>query len=350
MLVVFGIIAIIFFVNFLTPGESKKKLTVIVASFLFILMSALRSAYFAPDTLRYVTKYLSLPGESVSYYWNMFIHNEGKDPLFYVFSKFVSSAGLSYQVWLTMIAVLFCVSAASLMLKYAEDAFLGYIGFISLGYLYFSFTGLRQTMAMAIVWFSYKHIVERKFWRFAALVIIATMFHSSAIIFFIAYPMANFKVGWKQITGIVAALIVSYFFSGQVKYLITVIGWTDEIAAYGSEKRKITMTLAGFIILALMYAFCTFYKERVLEKDERNLTLYNMFFIGVCFQAFAMIVAELFRISLYFNIFGIILVTKAVLAEKDEQFRVFIYAAVLTAYIAYIVYDSRFSGFAFFWQ
>jgi hypothetical protein len=349
VLVFIGYIIVIGIIKLFMPTSSKyNKSFVTFAGSLLFLICALRHVEFGPDPAGYVRSYLDLSYINLSDLWINFISGAGKDPFFYLFSKIISLFGASYQVWLAIIAALFIFSVSKLIYKYSNEAYLSFVALLSLGYLYFSLTGLRQTLALAMVLLSYSYLRERKLIPFVALVLLGTLFHASALIFLIAYPFANMKIGWKQVVGISVALVFAYFFSNQVRALVAIIGWTDTIALYAT--RETGLTISGFIIQLSIYLFCLYYKNGVLKADIKNLSFYNLLFLGLVFQAFTIVIAEAFRISMYFSIFSIVLIPKAIKAEKERRIRMILYVVVYLALLLYFVSSGVFSDFSFFWQ
>ena len=328
--------------------SSVKKVFVFIAGFLLFLISAFRSINFGPDAIGYEASYLLLQYRSLSELWNNVLTNTGKDPFFDLFAKLISLTGVNYQIWVAIIAGLFCYSVTKLIRNYSNEPYISFIALISLGYFYFSLTGLRQTIALSFIILSYKYLRERRKFSFILLVLIGSLFHSSAIIFLIAYPLASMKVGWKHIVGVTIALILAYFFRGSVITLLSFFIKSGNYENYLS--REVTLTISGFIIQFAIYLFCIFFKEDILKSDNSNLSLYNLLFLGIVFQVFAAVIAEFFRVSMYFSIFGIILIPKAIASIKDKNILAITYLLVFLALVLYIFWTGSFNDFRFYFQ
>jgi len=326
----------------------SKKWFVIISSILLFLIAAFRSIYFGPDVLNYLKKYISLSYISVSTLWMNVINNEGTDPFFSLFSKAFNFLGVTPQMWLSILSGIFIYSISSIIYKYSDEPYISFIALISLGYFYFSLTGLRQTMAISILLFSFKYLKERRVLPFIIVVFISSLFHSSALIFLIAYPFANVKIGFKHFLGLGVAIIMAVFFKNQIREIIKILSWTDRLANYAN--REVSLTWSGFILQLSIYLFCLFYKKNVLKYDNDNLILYNLLFLGLFFQVFAIVIAEFFRVSMYFSIFSIILITKAINAEENVKLRNMIFLAVFMALLGYIYWTGNFKEFKFFWE
>ena len=276
------------------------------------------------------------------------ITRTGKDPFFYLFAKVINLTGANYQIWLAILAGIFCYSVSKLVSKYSVEPYISFIALISLGYFYFSLTGLRQAMALSMIILSYRYLRERELVPFIMMILIGTLFHASAIIFLIAYPSANIKVGLKQGVGIIIALILAYLFKNEVLIIISYLNMGYRYENYLNHGAS--LTISGFIIQFAIYIFCLYFKKDILKSDIKNLSLYNLLFFGLVFQAFSAVIAEFFRVSMYFSIFSIVLIPKAILSVKDKNMKMIIYLSVLLALVAYIFWTGSFNGFKFYWQ
>lgn len=349
MYIIFLYLFIIAFLSMTLPKNNRgKKLFIYLSSGLLILLSSLRSISFGTDVPGYIISYNLLYYSSLQEIWNNFIESEGKDPFFYLFSKIISSLGASPQLWLTIISLIFLLAIFKMIYKYSPEPLLSIVAFISLGYFYFSLTGLRQTLALAMIVFSYKYLRERSLIKFISIVLIGFLFHSTAIIFLIAYPIANAKIGLKQTSGILLALIAAYFFKDNILSLLLLLS-NEERYIYYIENGS-TLSISGFVIQLFIYFFCLYYRKGAIEKNSSNSTLYNLLFLGLVFQSLSVVIAEFFRISMYFSIFSIILIPLALSNEKNKNKKALIYFSILCALISYIIWTRDFIDFKFFWQ
>lgn len=346
---IFGYITLLGFIKLILPTNTKnKRFFVFVASIILFLISALRSITFGTDTIGYVNKYISLSYTSLYELLMNVITRTGKDPFFYLFAKVINLTGANYQIWLAILAGIFCYSVSKLVSKYSVEPYISFIALISLGYFYFSLTGLRQAMALSMIILSYRYLRERELVPFIMMILIGTLFHASAIIFLIAYPSANIKVGLKQGVGIIIALILAYLFKNEVLIIISYLNMGYRYENYLNHGAS--LTISGFIIQFAIYIFCLYFKKDILKSDIKNLSLYNLLFFGLVFQAFSAVIAEFFRVSMYFSIFSIVLIPKAILSVKDKNMKMIIYLSVLLALVAYIFWTGSFNGFKFYWQ
>lgn len=84
------------------------------------------------------------------------------------------------------------------MVKEATNV--GYVLLLFLGlFFFFSFTYIRQVIAVGIAWYSYRYIYTRNLKLFAICVILATSFHNSALLILPMYFVGGYRLSKKVI-------------------------------------------------------------------------------------------------------------------------------------------------------
>ncbi len=133
-------------------------------------------------------------------------------------NKLVISLTPSYHLLLIVVGTISWLLFYSYICKYSENAALSIV-FFFLSFFYFrQFNGMRQMLAESIALQGFRYIYERKFHKYAIFVLIAFMFHNSAIILLPLYFLYGMKLNARRIIGIVlgtkatASFFVSFFF------------------------------------------------------------------------------------------------------------------------------------------
>ena len=91
--------------------------------------------------------------------------------------------------------------------KYTVNYPLATILFLGL-WFFFTFTYLRQVLGATIVWLGIQYVIERKFWKFLMVFLIAFSMHNSAILFFRLYFVPRRKFSPRLIVGIMLSLLI----------------------------------------------------------------------------------------------------------------------------------------------
>ena len=310
MLITIAYTIFIYILGINTNMNDKKarRRYLILSGIILVLISGLRSYYIGSgDTSRYAMMF----EEDVRMSFQQILDSGIKDPFYHIFSKALTFVvGNNFQAILTIFAIIFITAYSNLVQKESPDLLLSYIVFFSMGFYSFSMHGVRQGLAIAFVMLAYFPLKEKKLLLFLTLVFIAACFHKSAAIFVVAYPFC--KLGFSKKTAFLyLALIVVLMFYGDS----LIRGFASEVSAYDERFADYavttkSLTYAGFIQLSLYFILVLINLNRFREKDPDASTLITLLVLAIIFQVFAVFIAEMFRVAMYFSSFLLILVPR----------------------------------------
>lgn len=156
--------------------------------------------------------------------------------------------------------------------------------FLAKGYLYFFFTAQRQVLAMVLCWLAISYIVKKKFLIFFLLVILASFFHTSAIMFTIMYPIANIKLDNKKTIFLLIAsiligvlkigLVLSLFVSSYLPF------GTDKLSNY-LEGGGLGINILNFIEMIPILFIILYFRKRIEGKVDNFNLFFNMYIVFV---------------------------------------------------------------------
>lgn len=285
--------------------------------------------------------------------------------LFYELFVFLSSTLIKKYTFIlfTTASTIYLLTASSVK-KYSPYPLFSFLLLLSYSINSSGF-GYRQDLAIAITFFSLYYIINNKVYHFIALVIIATFFHQSAIIFLPAYWIAKINWNRKKILILFFFLTIIYFLSNSVSDIAAIYSDTAEmkVSAYTEldEDQKtmgkgdpITLLIKGLSNRLVLFipALLVFYKnkENVLYK-----AILNIFIFGISlYIIFFPLGAVFLRFSRYFDIFHIVLIPLAIyFSKRYTRFFLIIfyltfcivkfYLVLLTDENVYIPYKTIFS-------
>lgn len=230
-------------------------------------------------------------------------------------------------------------------------------------FLSMSFAGIffvRQTIAMAIVLYSYKYLIHRNKRFFIALVIFASLFHRSAFVFLVAYPLSKLHLEWKTITlyiilsmslgTVLMSLMLSclsMFDLGIISQKIAYysdLGESDNSTIYSTTSIIIRGGLNRTFLLLLYYLYLRY---RRLNNSVINV-LINIQFIGILlYFVLSPISLTLNRVVVYFDIAQILIIPYVFrynkgIANKSAAFLIFMLYSIFRYYTALVKYDDAF--------
>ncbi len=323
--IVFFICLIFTFIDFSTKSKTRKNLLIIVYGLLFIFFAGIRWET-GTDWVNYLWAFNTI--NSVSH------GGSGYEYLYELLLRFSSSLSNNYTLFLFLTALIIVSLTSKVLKKYSPYPLFSFLLLLSYSINSSGF-GYRQDLAIVIVFFSFYYIIDSKVYYFIALVIIATLFHQSAIIFLPAYWMAKINWNRKKIVILLLLLTIIYFFTNSVTDIATIYSDSAAMKVSGyselDEEQK-TMGKGDPLILLIkglsnrfvffIPALLVFYKnkENVVYKAALNI-----FILGISlYVIFFPLGAVFLRFSRYFDIFHILLIPLAVYFSKRNT-RIFLF-------------------------
>ncbi|MCC8062197.1 MAG: EpsG family protein [Rikenellaceae bacterium] len=217
---------------------------------------------------------------------------------------------------------------------------------------------VRQYVAIAITMFAFTYIVQRRFWKFALCVLVAMQFHSSALIFLLAYPLYKWRFSTPQlIWSLALSILLSLLLSRVMLTLFGSMGGFvgDKIANYlgateggsGSMKLPTLADLAfGLLSRVFMVVSVLFFLGKSRLKDVRLNGIVNFYLFGIVLYSFtAPISLALVRIVNYYDFFMILLLPY-ILYVPGRLLNRFLLALIFSLYLftRFMSLNNQYSG------
>lgn len=210
-------------------------------------------------------------------------------------------------------------------------------------FYYRSFNMFRQYLAISIIFFALKYLLENKKNVFVFFVIIASIFHKSALIsIFMFLYFKQFKGRNKLIVNFLCYIVpiimlfsinVLFTIVAKIPYLSMYITETD---TYTSIKNEGIFTL-GFLLLLIVCIVYIWYGKKINNECERNLRdslLNKAMYCEVLYFILDHVVGFAARIIYYYSFFSILSISSiANRYHKSESSRRF----TLTYYQLFII-------------
>ena len=205
--------------------------------------------------------------------------------------------------------------------------------FLGTSYFY-SMNIVRQAIAIAIVFYAYKYIKEKKLIKYILACIIASTIHSSAIIMILLYFVANIKISRK--TKMIIFLIFMVASNTIVGILTNIIVNTRFSVYFGSVFDQ-GQTTTLLLLVNITYFLLSLYYENKEDKDYNMLC--NINFIACLIILLMGKIPLIDRVARYFTIFQILLVPKFFEQEKNTSIRIALKLVLMGALLATIYYQ-----------
>lgn len=286
----------------------QVNLYIIFCAVILVLISGLRSIWVGTDdTYLYSINFKEIIHHSYEYIWN----EQTKDPFYYVFNKFVAGfTNYDFQNFLIVVAIIYVGATCYVIKKESSDPLVSFIVLLAMGFFFFSMNGIRQSLAISFTTLAYIPLKHRKILPFILLVVIGSLFHKTALVFLIAYPLCVLRL--NKFTIFIYIIILLFCLTNGHNILDSI---TEQAQQYDERIQSYRfvnngLTYSGLFQLLIFALFAFKYFKAATTADKHSVNLYVLLIIAVLFQSMAVIIAEMFRISMYFSVFLILLTPK----------------------------------------
>lgn len=157
--------------------------------------------------------------------------------------------------------------------KYAKNYPLALMLFMGLCF-FFTFTYLRQVLGATVAWLGLKYVIERKFWKFLLVFLIAWSIHKSAIIYFPLYfiPIKKHSVG-SIITVMIIALLIGL--SPLPNTLFNAYGDNSIIEQHSDFNASGGIRVA-YLLESLVFLYIILSQYKAIKEEKCEIFLLNI--------------------------------------------------------------------------
>ena len=280
-------------------GEKNER-AILVFFIILILLVGFRSENLGADTQQYKYHF-----QQISLLRWTQLTNYGYEIGFVVLNKLISSIFHDFRWMMIIMALLSYIPVLYVYKEHPGNAYLKIILFANFGFLFGAFSGGRQSVANGIILFSYFAIRDRRLVKFALLVFIAFLFHRSALIAGIIYPIYYFKVKKIYFPFIIILLVLVNLFKAEIYSLLIYFADEKFVSRYFNLSETGAYMMFAFLALLTVYSFL-FSSVKFRISDSSGLL--NILIVATLIQLFASISHGISRLNEYFIIFIPILI------------------------------------------
>lgn len=336
---------------FLSVIIKKKRFAFIYIVFtvgLFAFLSMFRSIDVGNDTVVYANLFYNLLSVS-----DLSVYTGRYEVGYLYLNKILSLISNNHQILFIVTSLYIYFVVGRFIYKYSNMAWLSVFLFFTLRYFDLSMSGIRPMLAIATILLSYDFIIKKKPIKFLICVIIASSLHTTAIVFFAAYPLSKYKPNKNLVFVItIASLIVFLLFERVLNLLI----WLFPRYYYymngpylGGEVRL--GVILGLLVILLILVACEIFYKRFLSNQkmkmiESNNTIslksnedetQSVFLLVACAIMFIALQANIFeRFKDIFGFFSIIYLPNSICKISDRWTKALVTICTVVLFFAYL--------------
>lgn len=311
-----------------------KKFLIFAIALSLTMISALRDLSIGRDLINYIPRYTSLgkcewsklfllaDSYSFEYGFSIFckiLYMISPDPgLFIVATSVVTGLGF-YQ-----------------LSKLSKMPINTYFIIYCYGIYGSSMSIIRQFLAFSIFIFGIRYILNRKFWKFLLVVLIATTFHTGALLFIFLYFLYNIQFDAKSfVIVIVGGFFLAIFGNRILRIVMSRTSFAWYFARLGRGSGESTL-----ILLFAMLCGVFFYRKKIFEINiQDNLYIWSLV-IAIAFNCMALSFGILARAMLMFTPFTAVLIPDLIFALKKKRNDIFLIIGIFV--IAFYIFYFEF--------
>lgn len=282
----------------------------------------------------------SVGTDSPAYYQFYLTKNPTVEVGYKIINDFFSSMSIDYNIFLLCLNFVLLFNISKFIKLNSSYLLFPLFIYYSDFYFYFNFSGIRQATALSFTALSIFYIFNDKKLKASLLILIASLFHVTALVFFIAFFLPKEKIDIRKyfkflfFVGL-AFLIGEYiinsvpYLSGKFLYYTTLQEQADDIVnSYfvGAVRRL-------FVLIGVILIYRNFF------NDNKNIYLYNIYLVGFLIYLLSYLISPEFgvRLGSYFTIVDCILIARYIQFSKSftNKVVIFIFFTLIAIYKIY---------------
>lgn len=295
---------VLFFALFLQGAQRMNKTYVIVACLLLFFLMGFRDVFRIGNDSTTVYYYHYL--RSGIYSWSELANYFGDENMgYYVLNRiiyYLTNGDYQLYIIITSAFVTFCFGR--MIYRYSPSPVQSILYHLGLLLYSFHFSGLKQSLAMAVLMLAFDCVVNRHPIKFCIFVVLASQFHLPAICFFPIYWITKLHPGKAYLLVLAAILLLTYVFRTQIlSFLLSLYKERDTKVDLSGVQFLRTKALVMIIIVvaAIIFRFPT--KEEPIYE-----VLLEMMGIAIVFQTFCGYSNIFERLADYYFQFSVIFI------------------------------------------
>lgn len=291
---------------------------------------------------------------------------------FRMINYYVNKLTNNYTILLLLMAAVIYPLKYLMIKRYSKNILFSLLIFFSLYKADIFF--VRMTVAVAINFYAFNYILKQELIKFIGFVLLACIFHRTAIIFLIAYPIVRYiKFTMNKMYCIFFVAIIFYVFNYEIINLLNLflkkidLTFVENISFklnlyletkniyFGNDQRNLNNSLKMIITVVnrvFIYVIILWKAKKLDFFSQKSLLLY-----GIGYSLFFLLTpisVPLGRLTAYFDIFELIIIPNIYMTLKNRTikklfimisivyFYLKLFSGIYTYYGAFIPYKTIF--------
>ncbi len=335
-----NVLALLFWAKVLRPHRDEgpgKKLFVLIASAQWVILSGFRSLSIGADTRAYEVMYETAstwtPGEVLQ----EFVDYPGgrtrpRDYGYELLQAVLSGAGVPYRGFLILVAVVFTGALGFWIYKFSCDVVMSFVIYSTLFSTFFAFTGIRQTLAVAVAYLlGYGLLTSRRRLAYAAVLLVGASLHRTALVLLVLPVLGVLPMSAPLVAAAVAASAVAW--AGRNAFM----EWFADASGYGDYAQQFAGagTVKFTVLLFLLTLVIALRADRLPLDEPRVRFAALSLLVSWVLIPLTFVEPTAMRIVQYFSMSLLILVPEVIRTFDAKDRHLINYVAIAALLLLY---------------
>lgn len=222
--------------------------------------------------------------------------------------------------------------------------------FVTVGSFYTSFNIIRQILAAAIVFSGSRFLYERKMLKYFLVIVLASLFHRTALIMLLFYFILNFKINYKNMFIVSLGVLVISINLPMIVTIAQQIFYTAYTAdAYGMTGLSFTNAVAPVSI----FLFSFIHRKKLDNNNIKQRVWMNAAFYYALFNVLGTQIQMIQRLSEFFAPYILLLIPLIFYRMRNNELKaIYImgFVTVLFLYNLMTLSGTGYDPYYFVWQ
>lgn len=331
MVLILVLLVLLIWLMYAAPASLNNKFFTYVMPAILILIAGFRY-YVGVDYEDY----------KIMYEWGALGYILDIEPSWLVLQTALHSIGGTYNLWFLVISALTIVPITLGFKKMSPCLAFSWLFFVG-SFLYVeTFNTIRQYVAMGIIFYGASFILEGKYKYYVLCIIVAMLFHNSALAGLFLLVLNRQYPKWLMIATVMFTWLAgTYLLENYLQYYVysffeSFVSTTNSGRTYEYDLTTHSAGLANSGILKIVYNMIAIGVVAFAGRVEKNKVLFlNAFVFAICWYNVFYIFQEMLRIYQYFFLFGTILFPLLVAPTRDRNIRFMLYAGIMSVFLLF---------------
>lgn len=228
---------------------------------------------------------------------------------------------------------------------YSSNYSISILCFYLLGLYFVAIPQMRQLLAIALVFWAYRYIIDNNFLKFSFLILLASCFHKTALIAIVFYFVLKIRIKFSYYVVICAIfMLIDLFKNSLLSFIVRTFYPNFALMDQGVLATARPFDWFSFLYTVPLVVLLLLYYLKIDKNSKLEIIFSNATIWYIALNTFCYWIPELFRIIAILNIANIVTIPFLLAKEKNKNIRIMLWVTIVLYYLAFIYFKYVVNG------